>query len=89
MAPGRGGEAVPGERVERVAQAALRVEARVRHGDCVHDQRVPAEAVDLEADAREEVAVLVERLALDQGEAIGDRVEGQRLRHAASPRSLR
>src|SRR3954451_24012752 len=54
--------AITGERGERLAQAALRVEARMRHRHRVDEQRVAAEPLDLEAEPREHVAVRLEGL---------------------------
>src|SRR6185312_6067771 len=54
---------VPGERGERVAQAARRIEAWVRHGDGADDERVSAESFDLEAEALEQGAMLIECIA--------------------------
>src|SRR4051812_25113706 len=61
----RGGRlAVSGEGGEGLAQTALRVEARMRHRYAVHEQRVAAESLDLEAQSLEQRAIRLERFRL-------------------------
>ena len=60
--------AVARQRVECLAQAALGVEARVRHRHRIHDQSVAAEALHLETQPLEIVPVRVESLALRRAE---------------------
>src|SRR4051812_4485311 len=56
--------AVAGERRERITQAALGIEPRMRHRHRTDDERVPAEPLDLEPELLEQLAILLERLAL-------------------------
>ena len=67
--------AIAAQRIERLAQAARRVEARMRHRDAAHDERVPAEPLDLEAELREQLLMRLERLALGGPEMQRDRKE--------------
>src|SRR5258706_10778703 len=60
----RAGHAVPRQRVERLTQTALGVEARVRHWYRVDDERVPAKSFDLESKALEVLAIGIECFAL-------------------------
>src|SRR5687768_7163006 len=54
------GNAVASQRVERLAQAELGVESTVRHRYGIHDQRASAKALDLESNALEIFAILLE-----------------------------
>src|SRR5688572_15019511 len=56
------GEPAAGERIEGLADAPLRIETRVWHRDCANDERVPAKALDLEAERGEQVLMLLERV---------------------------
>ena len=62
MALRHGAKAVARQRVERLAQAALRIEARVRQRNAAYEKRVPSESFDFEADSLEQLAVRFERL---------------------------
>src|SRR5690242_4231613 len=77
MLVARGGRRVstPCERVERFAQAARRIEAGVRHGDAAHDERMSTEALDLEAQPLEEIAMLLEGVSLRGSQMQRDRKE--------------
>ena len=54
----------PVNAVERLAQTALGVEARMRHWHRVDDQRVTAKSFDLESQPLEILAIRIERFAL-------------------------
>src|SRR5674476_24409 len=69
------GIAVAAQRIERLAQTARRIEARMRHRDAADDERVPAEPLDLEAQLREELLMRLERLALRRPQVQRDRKE--------------
>ncbi len=56
--------AIAAQRVERLAQAAWRVEARMRHRHATHDQRMPSESLDLEAELLEQLLMRLERFPL-------------------------
>ena len=58
------GHAVTRQRVERLTQTTLGVEARVRHWYGVDYERVPAKSFDLESKALEILAIRIECLAL-------------------------
>src|SRR2546423_713277 len=65
---GRPCDAVSSQRIERFPQAFLGVEARMRHWNGIHNQSVPTETFDLEADPLEVIAIRIERLALCRSE---------------------
>src|SRR5688500_10686436 len=58
------GEPAAGERIKGVADAPLRIEARMWHRDGANDERVSAKALDLEAERGEQVLMLLERVRL-------------------------
>jgi len=60
--------AIPRERRERLAKTPFRIEARMRHRDRAHDQRMSAKAFDLEAESLERRAVPLERIGLGRPE---------------------
>src|SRR5687767_6545189 len=63
LMPRRGGAAaIAGERRKGVAQASLSVEARMRRGHGVDDERLSTEIADLVAERLQQVAMRVERL---------------------------
>jgi hypothetical protein len=64
----RARKSTPRQRVERLANAALGVESWVRHWDGANDQRVSAKPLDLEAERREEILVLLERVGFSRSE---------------------
>ena len=60
----RAGDAIPRQRIERLAQTALGVEPRMRHRNGVDDQRVSAESFDFESELLEVFAIGIERFSL-------------------------
>ena len=78
------GVAIAGERRQRLAQASLGIEARMRHRHAADEQRVSAEPLDLEAEPREHVAVRLERVALGGTEVQRQRKEQSLRRRLAA-----
>ncbi len=74
LVPGRGaGNAISGERIQRLPQAAFSVEARVRHWNAVHYQCVAAETLDLEPQPLEVVAVRFKSISFGRTEVQSQR----------------
>ena len=60
---------------ERITKALDGIEARVRGGNGMDDERVPAKRFDLVANARQQVGARLEDLGVIGGEVYGDRKE--------------
>src|SRR5512147_1467538 len=60
--------AITGQRVERISQAAFGIESPMRHRHCVDDQRVASESLDLEAKLLEVLAICLERISHGRAE---------------------
>src|SRR5665811_1658163 len=64
VAGGRTCNAISGERVQRFPKAALGVKARMRHRHAVHNQRIPSEALNLEAKSLQVLTIRLECVSL-------------------------
>src|SRR5688500_4603687 len=76
-------DAVAGERIQRLAQTALGIEARVRHRNAVHDECAASETFHLEPELLEIFPVCLEGIAFSRAEMERYR-EQQTLRRCTS-----
>src|SRR5262245_56284822 len=71
----RARESIAGQRIERVADAAQRIEPWMRHRHRRYDDRMPAKRFNLEAEALKQLAVRLERIGLRHAEMERSRKE--------------
>src|SRR5436190_94001 len=79
----RARDPIAGERRERVTQAALGVEARMRRGNGVNDHGLAAELAELVTQRLQQIPMRIERVGLGTGELQRER-EQQTLRRAGT-----